>query len=121
MFCTECGTKLYDTATVCAGCGTRAPGASRRTSSGMASSSPFQTERCRAASAMEKFCRAFRHRHVVLPVVHVTSLEQTLRNVSIAYDAGSDGVFLINHAVAMRYCSGSTVGSLTSIRTGGSE
>ena len=33
----------------------------------------------------------------LFPVVHVKSWEQALNNVLIAHDAGSDGVFLINH------------------------
>lgn len=39
----------------------------------------------------------FPQKHTVLPVVHVTSLEQALRNVGIAQQAGADGVFLIGH------------------------
>ena len=31
------------------------------------------------------------------PVIHVLNLEQALRNSKIAFDAGCDGVFLINH------------------------
>ena len=31
------------------------------------------------------------------PVLHVLNLEQALRNAQIAFDAGCDGVFLINH------------------------
>ena len=42
-----------------------------------------------------------RHR-VVLPVVHVASEVQALRNARIARDAGADGVFLINHAISDR-------------------
>jgi hypothetical protein len=37
---------------------------------------------------------------VVLPVVHVDSLEQTQRNTRIAREAGAHGVFLINHGMA---------------------
>lgn len=41
----------------------------------------------------------FRRRHVVLPVIHVVSAEQALRNARIAFDAHADGVFLINHGM----------------------
>ncbi len=40
------------------------------------------------------------HRHVVLPVIHAESAEQSFRNAQIARDAGSDGIFLINHAIS---------------------
>lgn len=33
----------------------------------------------------------------LLPVIHISDLYQTLRNVEIANKAGADGVFLINH------------------------
>lgn len=48
---------------------------------------------------MDRFRRVFSQRHVLLPVVHVTELEQALRNAQIARDAGADGVFLINHGM----------------------
>lgn len=35
----------------------------------------------------------------MLPVVHVTSAEQALRNTAVAREAGADGVFLINQAM----------------------
>jgi len=35
--------------------------------------------------------------HVILPVIHVQSLEQALRNTEIAVNCQCDGVFLINH------------------------
>ena len=41
----------------------------------------------------------FRHRHTVLPVIHVEELEQALRNTGVARDADCDGVFLINHCM----------------------
>jgi predicted TIM-barrel enzyme len=44
--------------------------------------------------------QVFQNRHVVLPVIHVTSTAQALENASIARDAGADGVFLINHAMS---------------------
>ncbi len=39
----------------------------------------------------------FKKRHAVLPVVHVLDYDQALQNTNIAFDAGCDGVFLINH------------------------
>ncbi len=47
-----------------------------------------------------RYRQAFPHRHVVLPVVHVDSLEQAQRNARIARDAAANGVFLINHGMA---------------------
>jgi predicted TIM-barrel enzyme len=41
----------------------------------------------------------FTHRHVVLPVIHVVNGQQALQNARVAYEAGADGVFLINHEV----------------------
>jgi predicted TIM-barrel enzyme len=46
---------------------------------------------------MNRYRETFSNRHVVLPVIHVESREQTLRNVEIAHRQGCDGVFLINH------------------------
>ena len=37
--------------------------------------------------------------HVVLPVIHVESAAQALRNAKIAREAGCHGVFLINHFI----------------------
>ena len=45
------------------------------------------------------FSQVFQHAHVVLPVIHVSSEEQAMRNAAIARDAGCDGVFLINHVI----------------------
>lgn len=42
----------------------------------------------------------FANRHVILPVIHVTAQEQAERNMDIAFAAGADGVFLINHSLA---------------------
>ena len=39
---------------------------------------------------------------VVLPVIHVSTAEQTLRNVAIATEAGAEGVFLVNHTTTHR-------------------
>jgi predicted TIM-barrel enzyme len=47
-----------------------------------------------------KFRKVFRNHHVVLPVIHVETETQALRNAKIAYDAGADGVFLINHSIS---------------------
>lgn len=46
---------------------------------------------------MSTFREIFAHEHVVLPVVHVVSVEQTFENITIAQGEGADGVFLINH------------------------
>lgn len=45
---------------------------------------------------MGSFHEVFRNRHVVLPVIHVESQGQALRNAEIAHDEGADGVFLIS-------------------------
>lgn len=42
----------------------------------------------------------FSNRHVILPVIHVDSEAQALRNVEIARNANADGVFLINHGMS---------------------
>ncbi|MCA9997898.1 MAG: hypothetical protein KDE56_19195 [Anaerolineales bacterium] len=47
-----------------------------------------------------RFSQQFSHRHVILPVIHVVDLAQAERNARIAYDAGADGVFLINHDIS---------------------
>ncbi len=39
----------------------------------------------------------FRARKVVLPVIHVESEGQAMENAFIAFEAGADGIFLINH------------------------
>ena len=38
------------------------------------------------------------HGKTLLPVIHVKKVDQMLRNLQIAKDAGADGVFLINHS-----------------------
>ncbi|MGD2067612.1 MAG: BtpA/SgcQ family protein [Gemmatimonadota bacterium] len=48
---------------------------------------------------MNRWTEAFGTGHVVLPVIHVASAEQALRNAEIAREAGADGAFLINHAI----------------------
>ena len=49
--------------------------------------------------SQDSFRRVFRNRHVVLPVIHVESLEQAQRNTDLAQEAGADGVFMINHTI----------------------
>ena len=44
-----------------------------------------------------RYREKFPQKHTVIPVVHVTSLFQAIRNVGIAKEAGADGVFLIGH------------------------
>ncbi len=44
-----------------------------------------------------KLRATFKHSHVILPVIHVLSFEQAYENAQIAFEAGADGVFLINH------------------------
>ncbi len=48
---------------------------------------------------MNQYRETFSNRHVMLPVIHVKSREQTLRNAGIAHRQGCDGVFLINHEI----------------------
>jgi len=48
---------------------------------------------------MNKFVHIFPRKHVILPVIHVSTLSQALRNTAIARDNGADGVFLINHSI----------------------
>ena len=49
-----------------------------------------------------RYRRTFAGRHALLPVIHVESLDQTLRNARIAFEAGCDGLFLINHGMSYR-------------------
>jgi uncharacterized protein len=44
------------------------------------------------------FRDVFKSRHAVLPVIHVQSASQAVRNATLAMDVGADGVFLINHS-----------------------
>ncbi|MFH1330141.1 MAG: adenine phosphoribosyltransferase [Actinomycetota bacterium] len=53
----------------------------------------------RGRGAIDAIESVFGRRRVLLPVIHVESLEQALRNAAIAREAGCDGVFLINHAI----------------------
>ncbi len=50
---------------------------------------------------MSRFTDTFSREHVVLPVIHVESLGQAERNAAIAYEAGCDGIFLINHGLSV--------------------
>jgi len=49
---------------------------------------------------MPSFTQTFKRYPVILPVIHVESLDQALRNARIAREKGCDGVFLINHGLA---------------------
>lgn len=49
---------------------------------------------------MNYFRQIFSNRHTVLPVIHVESEEQALRNTEIARESLCDGVFLINHSMS---------------------
>lgn len=49
---------------------------------------------------LSRFQEVFSQRHVVLPVIHVESHQQALRNTKVAHRAGCDGIFLINHDVS---------------------
>ena len=46
-----------------------------------------------------RFREVFPSGHVVLPVIHVSSEDQALRNAGIAFGAGAPGAFLINHSM----------------------
>ena len=48
---------------------------------------------------MIRFRQVFLNAHVILPVIHVSSLSQALRNTDLAREHGADGVFLINHSM----------------------
>jgi uncharacterized protein len=47
-------------------------------------------------NALEK---TFGRRKVLLPVIHATDIWQVRENISVANQAGADGVFLINHGM----------------------
>jgi hypothetical protein len=52
--------------------------------------------------SLERFEKDFPHwktHRPLLPVIHVETLEQTLRNITKAKNCGADGVFLINHGL----------------------
>ena len=46
---------------------------------------------------MSTFRRVFKNIHTVLPVIHVESQTQALRNALVARDCGCDGVFVMHH------------------------
>ena len=46
-----------------------------------------------------RFREVFPDGHVVLPVIHVGSEDQALSNAGIAFGAGANGAFLINHSM----------------------
>jgi predicted TIM-barrel enzyme len=46
---------------------------------------------------MSRFRTVFRNRHVVLPIIHVFSQEQAVRNVAVTREGLADGCFLISH------------------------
>src|SRR5262245_34513699 len=46
---------------------------------------------------MNRFRTTFANRHVVLPIVHVRTRDQALRNLRLAREAGADGAFLLSH------------------------
>jgi predicted TIM-barrel enzyme/ribosomal protein S27E len=47
----------------------------------------------------KKAVKKMNSKHRILPVIHVKTEEQAIRNTKIAKEAGCDGVFLINHAI----------------------
>jgi len=49
---------------------------------------------------MKSFTQIFAEYPIILPVIHVESLDQALRNCHVARHGGCDGVFLINHGLA---------------------
>jgi hypothetical protein len=44
-----------------------------------------------------KYEDCFKKQHVMLPVIHCVTVEQTLQNVGLAVNEGADGIFLITH------------------------
>lgn len=48
-------------------------------------------------NSTSRYRAVFSRRHVVLPVIHVLTVELAKRNAMVAREAGADGVFLINH------------------------
>lgn len=45
---------------------------------------------------MANFREVFKNEHVILPVIHVRTIEQTITSAKIVRDAGADGAFLIS-------------------------
>lgn len=60
---------------------------------------PLASSSLTETAPMNRLRQTFANRHVILPVIHVTTQGQALRNASIARGAGADGVFLINHVI----------------------
>ena len=53
-------------------------------------------------TGVNRFRAVFASRHVVLPVIHVATQAQALRNAAVAREAGADGCFLINHSIGSK-------------------
>lgn len=51
---------------------------------------------------MNRYKAVFRNQHVILPVIHVDTLDKAVANATIAREAGCNGVFLINHGMSYR-------------------
>ncbi len=51
---------------------------------------------------MKQYRRVFRKKHTLLVVVHAENTDQVLRNATIAFGEGADGIFLINHSIGHR-------------------
>ena len=71
---------------------------------GGGSSRALRLLRCRVPTRKDalmdsRFREVFPEGHVVLPVIHVSSEDQALRNAGIAFGAGANGAFLINHSM----------------------
>lgn len=50
---------------------------------------------------LNRFRKHWHTGHVVLPVIHASSMNQVLQNVAIAVEAEAHGVFLINHSISV--------------------
>ena len=48
---------------------------------------------------VNRFKKIFSNKHVILPVIHVSSEEQAMRNVDIVMESDADGIFLINTGI----------------------
>jgi hypothetical protein len=57
----------------------------------------FEPRQPEQGMAMTPYRRIFTRRHAILPVIHVETEAQAVRNAQLARRAGCDGVFLINH------------------------
>ena len=63
--------------------------------------SPGNTDQ-QDAGRIGRFRAVFGDGHVVLPVIHVVTSAQALRNAGVARAAGANGIFLINHGMGWR-------------------